>query len=626
MFNGILQSVVPEEKPVTIYHTLNQSYWEGQSPASVHALIPKNVKKVLDVGCGIGLLGRELRNDGADELVGIELVEDAAKQAKDVFDKVYCCNIEDIELDCDEGHFDCIVYSGVLEHLHDPHYELYRRRKNLSDNGTVVALLPNVMHYSVMMPLFMGKWAYQAAVQLDSTHYRFFTAAEIMNMFKAAGYKVEECRGQIMGETPQQWLKTVDILEQSGVVAPDFRNLSQVYIYVVRATKDPAWQAPCVGGLEFTGERMIIGKSDRATEKQHLARYQFVKKLAAGKRVLDAGCGSGYGSHILSEVAESVTGIDIAAEAIECASKNYSRSNLSYLNVDATNTGLPDQSFDMIVSFEVVEHIPDPGAYLSELKRLLKPGGSLVISTPNRLLTSPGSEKPFNPFHVYEWTMDEFKGILAEHFDIKDMWGQQSFGEWAVKPDGCETDLFFLAFCRKAPAELKKIKESIKANASSKFVSVVIPAYNQADFTRQCLRTLYEDDQPKEVILVDNGSTDATSQLTTEFPALKLIRNEQNMGFAAACNQGITAASGDYVLLLNNDTLVPRDAIRRLLECAESDPRVGIAAPMSNKVRGRQKLTDEVEAGDYQKFSDKYYKTHKGERYRRFSPPDSACF
>ena len=134
---------------------------------------------------------------------------------------------------------------------------------------------------------------------------------------------------------------------------------------------------------EFTGERLIPGEVDIDLLNEHMARYHFAVRLARGKRVLDAGCGAGYGSAELADVAESVTGIDIAPEAIAFARAHYERPNLSF--EEASCTGLPfgDASFDLVVAFEVIEHLEDWKGFLHEVRRVLAPSGQLIVSTPN---------------------------------------------------------------------------------------------------------------------------------------------------------------------------------------------------------------------------------------------------
>src|SRR5579871_3121120 len=136
---------------------------------------------------------------------------------------------------------------------------------------------------------------------------------------------------------------------------------------------------------EFTGERVIPGEVDVDLLNEHLARYAFAARLARGKRVLDAGCGAGYGSAELAEMAEEVTGVDVAPEAIAYASEHYTLPNLHFEQASCTSLSQDDGAFDLVVAFEVIEHLEDWRGFLREARRVLTSNGQLVVSTPNRL-------------------------------------------------------------------------------------------------------------------------------------------------------------------------------------------------------------------------------------------------
>jgi SAM-dependent methyltransferase len=176
--------------------------------------------------------------------------------------------------------------------------------------------------------------------------------------------------------------------------------------------------------LQLTGERTLPGiPIEKYWFARHLAAYEFAATLSSGKRVIDIGCGEGYGPSLLSRTAAEVLGIDIAPEVIEHARKTYRQPNLSFEVMNVNRLEVPVGSFDVAISFQVVEHLVDEGGYFSEIARVLAPDGLALITTPNRLTISPGSRKPINPFHLREYTPDELGELLADYFESVEISG-----------------------------------------------------------------------------------------------------------------------------------------------------------------------------------------------------------
>jgi 2-polyprenyl-3-methyl-5-hydroxy-6-metoxy-1,4-benzoquinol methylase len=173
-----------------------------------------------------------------------------------------------------------------------------------------------------------------------------------------------------------------------------------------------------VPAMHFTGERFVPGNQTigNDTQQEHLLRYHAVASMVAGKRVLDAACGEGYGSAILADSAGEVVGLDLSVEVIMQARVTYGQySNLTFASGSVTKIPFPDATFDTVVSFETIEHIDAEAQrfFLSEVHRVLRPEGLLIISTPNRVNYS---ERPgyHNEFHVHELAPGEFQKTLAQ--------------------------------------------------------------------------------------------------------------------------------------------------------------------------------------------------------------------
>ncbi len=187
----------------------------------------------------------------------------------------------------------------------------------------------------------------------------------------------------------------------------------------------------------FTGERVIEGATPRRIWQDHVARYQFASYYARGK-VLDIACGTGYGCKILLDsVATRITGIDLSQEAICVALKRYKNDRIAFMVGDILDIRLPTGSQDVITCFETIEHVTAQEKAVNELRRVLNPNGTLLISSPNRKLTSPGksaSDAPDNPFHVNEFSTKGFVAFLSNHFATVTVFGQRGFNKLRFLP------------------------------------------------------------------------------------------------------------------------------------------------------------------------------------------------
>ncbi|MDJ0618990.1 MAG: methyltransferase domain-containing protein [Calothrix sp. MO_192.B10] len=176
--------------------------------------------------------------------------------------------------------------------------------------------------------------------------------------------------------------------------------------------------------MKFTGERYVSHLNGQI-KYEHLHRYALCLEFVTGKSVLDIASGEGYGSALLAKVAESVVGVDISSEAIEYATQEYSSlPNLQFLAGSCDSIPLPDNSVDVVTSFETIEHHDKHEEMMLEIKRVLKPDGVLIISSPNRLIYSD-EPKQQNPFHVKELYYNELVDLLNSYFKFCQIYGQR---------------------------------------------------------------------------------------------------------------------------------------------------------------------------------------------------------
>ena len=193
--------------------------------------------------------------------------------------------------------------------------------------------------------------------------------------------------------------------------------------------------------MECTGER-YLPDYDGDWTLEHMHRYLIAREYVHDKDVLDIASGEGYGSYMLSSVANSVIGIDISEEAILFASQKYKSDNLKFIKGEVCNIPLEDCSIDVVVSFETIEHINNHQRMLEEIKRVLRKDGVLIISSPDKkeYTDIPGSH---NPYHVHELYKKEFEDLISSEFKFYSFSGQRVLFGSVI---GCKESSIFLSW------------------------------------------------------------------------------------------------------------------------------------------------------------------------------------
>ncbi|MCL4423914.1 MAG: glycosyltransferase [Firmicutes bacterium] len=236
LLNTLEKSLGASKKGALVVTDKPDRYYEGVNPY-ILSLVPSNVQRVLDVGCGSGLLGKELKAKGVAHVTGIEINPEAANRAKVHLDRVLVGDVEKLEVDFSEGEFDWIIFGDVLEHLRDPWQLLNRYRRYLSPAGQVVASIPNVAYFEVIKGLLGGQWNYTQAGVLDATHLRFFTLLEIKKLFSWTGYKIVSAHGIQSGIVSSEEVDSfVRALRSLGLLNAGFAEETFIIQYLVVAS------------------------------------------------------------------------------------------------------------------------------------------------------------------------------------------------------------------------------------------------------------------------------------------------------------------------------------------------------------------------------------------------------
>ncbi|NCU30782.1 class I SAM-dependent methyltransferase [Candidatus Saccharibacteria bacterium] len=175
--------------------------------------------------------------------------------------------------------------------------------------------------------------------------------------------------------------------------------------------------------MKDTGERLIPeGHTQSLTYGEHLSRYSAVLELVKDKVVIDIASGAGYGTNLIASKAKHVTGVDYSKEAIEYASNLYKSKNLKFVQGNASNLPFEDNIFDVVVSLETIEHLEDPEKFVIEVKRVLKPEGIFIVSTPNDDEYIEGNE-----FHLHEFCLKDLEKLVNKYFINSEFYYQGSY-------------------------------------------------------------------------------------------------------------------------------------------------------------------------------------------------------
>lgn len=402
-------------------------------------------RTVLDVGCGYGS-HLKIAQERGWACLGIE----PSAHARDVCEQRHGDQITVVERaeDLLPVRCDLVLMFEVIEHLQDPYSVFFTLfgRGIIGPDTLVVITTPNARSLDAMGD--PAAWAYRH----PPSHLVFFSAEALRQLLQRLLFKDIQVRG------------IVPVSSKFDARYPDEAHAANAeatgYLGVMAEARGSDFK-------EFMHERYVPGAFWKLTEYEHFPRYNLAAQLAQGAKVLDFGCGTGYGSAKLSQVAASVTGLDISEEAIHWARSTHRLPGLEFTVRSDLGQGLPAASFDLVTCFEMIEHVDHATqiATVQSIARLLKPEGKLVMSTPDPKFTAPYGD---NPYHIREMNEAEFTELLSAGFKYVTMlkqWvrpsvaiaadtlmGGQSMQVDALSPsESPDTPVGFVAICSNTP-------------------------------------------------------------------------------------------------------------------------------------------------------------------------------
>jgi len=378
----------------------------------------------------------------------------------------------------------------------------------------------------------------------------------------------------------------------------------------------------------------------------------------SARKILDVGCAAGMlGYELKQKLGAEVWGVEYVPRAAEQAEKRLDRVLQGAIE-DALPL-LPDDYFDTIILADVLEHLVEPGEVLHALQDKLTCGGEIVASVPNirhwsivkRLLEGrweyvDAGILDRTHLRFFTWhdciLMFENAGYRLRHGEATLLNGDTGIPESIVTALGkaglnvgtlaeeSQHYQFLVVAVPVArqpgraddpPPQNNEYADSCSASqAQTGLTSIIMLTWNQLEFTQACLESLaLNTPEPYQLIMVDNGSSDGTVQWLREQAGadsrIIVIENSTNRGFAAGCNQGISVAQGEFILLLNNDTVVTPGWLSGMRELFDRYPDAGIVGPMTNSASGIQVVADigYHQPGELPSWSDKFRELH---RYR----------
>ncbi len=486
-------------------------------------------KKVLEVGPATGYITEALKSRGC-RVTCIEVDPEAGERASTFCERMIIGDVEHLDFEREFGaeRFDVAMFGDVLEHLVNPLDVLKRVKAVLSDGGCIVASFPNVAHGSVRLSLLSGEFRYTETGLLDRTHLRFFTRETLAELFQKAGYAINtwrEVRADPFGT--EQGLQESDY---PAYLAAAMRDDPEALSFQFIVVAEPR-----------TGDSGVRASSDDAPSRVVAPAMRALRGIE--QRLHDQ-------AKSLEEKAARIAALNAEIE-VEIGARDAVIAQRDEM-VAARDEALFRARHEM-------EAIQNSRGYrlLQAIRRVVRalfPAGSWR-RVPYELLLSAARFVLLPGRGVRVVRREGWSGLLSR---VK------------RRLTGASYDT--------GPKLETEFREMSLPVFDKPQVSIVIPVYNQARYTFNCLLAVAGNTSgiPYEVIVVNDGSDDETADVLSRVRNLRVVNHAENMGFVHASNRGVRESRGKYVVLLNNDTQVHDGWLRALVDVAEEDETVGL--------------------------------------------------
>jgi 2-polyprenyl-3-methyl-5-hydroxy-6-metoxy-1,4-benzoquinol methylase len=434
---------IPADVRKQFYEALDRTYPERANtygdwnvPVALLRVIDRLPRdaRILELGAGGGFLGVELRRRGFSNVILTDMTTTALAAMRENVPGCGLVGLDAASLPFRAGSFDVVISSDVIEHIPEIGQHVAEVARVLGPGGLYLLKTPNRLTAGVYYRLRGLHDAYfwhpsmLSPRESRSTFEQHGFRIRFLAQPRLTGAQIAKLPGPrflrpLAGRLPLAWLP-VALRPHLEVVAK--KTTGTVHGEPMKTPKS----------MRFTGERVLPDMPEmRVTYLQSRAAYEFAAGLVEGRRVLDCGSGEGYGSALLAERALEVVGLDRDPQAVEWANRTYAREGrLRFVVSEAQSLPFENGVFDLVTCFQVLEHLDDARAFLLETRRVLAPGGALLLTTPNVLVAG---ERP-NPHHVHDYRPDELEALLREVFEdveVRGVFGSERVTQYRARND-----------------------------------------------------------------------------------------------------------------------------------------------------------------------------------------------